>query len=66
VAFGIYGIVLFTIVHWSCDIVWLQIVSMTVFKTRHLWTPGVQKVIFGVCALVLIGFGLWFGISVFL
>ncbi|MCX6007846.1 MAG: LysE family transporter [Chloroflexi bacterium] len=66
VAFGIYGIVLFAIVHWSCDIVWLQILSMTVFKTRHLWTPGVQKVIFGICALVLIGFGLWFGISVFL
>lgn len=66
VAFGILGIVLFTIVHWSCDIVWSQIVSMTVFKTRHLWTPAVQKVIFGICALVLIGFGLWFGISVFL
>ena len=66
VAFGIYGIVLFAIVHWSCDIVWSQIVSMTVFKTRHLWTPGVQKVIFGICALVLVGFGLWFGISVFL
>jgi len=66
VAFGIYGIVLFAIVHWSCDIVWSQVVSMTVFKTRHLWTPGVQKVIFGICALVLIGFGIWFGISVFL
>ncbi|MBN1376267.1 MAG: LysE family transporter [Dehalococcoidia bacterium] len=65
VTFGIYGIVLFTIVHWSCDIAWSEIVSMTVFKTRHLWTPGVQKVIFGICALVLIGFGLWFGISVF-
>jgi threonine/homoserine/homoserine lactone efflux protein len=66
VVFGIYGIVLFTIVHWLCDIVWLQIVSITVFKTRHLWTPGVQKVVFGICALVLIGFGIWFGISVFL
>ena len=66
VAFGIYGIVLFAIVHWSCDIIWSQVVSMTVFKTRHLWTAAVQKVIFGICALVLIGFGLWFGISVFL
>jgi threonine/homoserine/homoserine lactone efflux protein len=66
VAFGILGIVLFAIVHWSCDIVWSQVVSMTVFRTRHLWTPAVQKVIFGICALVLIGFGIWFGISVFL
>jgi threonine/homoserine/homoserine lactone efflux protein len=65
VAFGIYGIVLFAVVHWSCDIVWSQVVSMTVFKTRHLWTPAVQKTVFGICALVLVGFGLWFGISVF-
>ncbi|MGA2367331.1 MAG: LysE family transporter [Dehalococcoidia bacterium] len=66
VAFGIYGLVLFTLVHLSCDIVWEQIVSMTVFRTRHLWTPGVQKVVFGICALVLVGFGIWFGVSVFL
>lgn len=66
VYFGIFGVVLFTIVHWLCDIVWLEVVSMTVFKTRHLWTPHVQKVVFGICALVLIGFGLWYGISVFL
>jgi len=66
VAFGIYGIVLFAIVHWSCDIVWSQVVSMTVFKTRHLWTPGVQKAVFGICALALVGFGIWFGVSVFL
>ncbi|RPJ60831.1 MAG: hypothetical protein EHM12_05865 [Dehalococcoidia bacterium] len=66
VAFGVLGIVLFVIVHWSCDIAWSEIVSVTVFKTKHLWTPGVQKVIFGICALVLIGFGIWFGISVFL
>ena len=66
VTFGIYGLVLFTLVHLSCDIVWEQIVSMTVFKTRHLWTPGVQKVVFGICALVLVGFGIWFGVSVFI
>jgi hypothetical protein len=39
---------------------------MTVFCTRHLWTPHVQKVVFGICALVLIGFGVWYGVSVFL
>ncbi len=66
VAFGIYGLVLFTVVHLACDIVWGQIVSMTVFRTRHLWTPAVQRGVFGVCALVLVGFGIWFGVSVFL
>jgi len=65
VVFGIYGLVLFTLVHLACDIAWDQVVSVTVFKTRHLWTPGVQKIVFGICALVLIGFGIWFGVSAF-
>jgi threonine/homoserine/homoserine lactone efflux protein len=63
--FGIYGLIIFAIVHWLCDLFWEQLVSFTVFKTRHLWTPKVQKVVFGICALVLIGFGIWFCISVF-
>lgn len=65
-AFGIYGLALFTIVHLTCDIAWEQVVSMTVFRTRHLWTPGVQKTVFSVCAAVLIGFGVLYGVSVFL
>ena len=66
VTFGIYGLVLFTIVHLTCDIAWDQVVSVTVFRTRHLWTPGVQKIIFSICASVLIGFGILYGVSVFL
>jgi len=66
VTFGIMGLVLFTVVHLACDITWDQIVSMTVFRTRHLWTPKVQKIVFSICALVLIGFGLWYGSSVFI
>jgi threonine/homoserine/homoserine lactone efflux protein len=63
--FGIWGLIIFVIVHWLCDLFWEQLVSFTVFKTRHLWTPKVQKVVFGICALVLIGFGIWFCVSVF-
>ncbi len=66
VTFGIYGLVLFTIVHLACDIAWDQVVSMTVFRTRHLWTPKVQKIVFSICAVVLIGFGVLYGVSVFL
>jgi threonine/homoserine/homoserine lactone efflux protein len=66
VAFGIYGLLLFTIVHLACDIAWEQVVSMTVFRTRHLWTPGVQKTVFSICAAVLIGFGVLYAVSVFL
>ncbi len=66
VTFGIMGMVLFTIVHLACDITWDQIVSMTVYRTRHLWTPRVQKIVFSICAAVLIGFGIWYAVSVFL
>ncbi len=66
VAFGMLGLLLFTIVHLACDITWDQIVSMTVFRTRHLWTPRAQKIVFSICAVVLIGFGIWYAVSVFL
>jgi threonine/homoserine/homoserine lactone efflux protein len=63
--FGIWGLVIFAVVHWSCDLVWEQIVSMSVFRTRHLWTRKVQLIVFGICALALVGFGVWFCVSVF-
>jgi len=63
--FGVWGLLLFAVVHWSCDLVWEQFVSMSVFKTRHLWTQKVQRIVFGICALALVGFGVWFCFSVF-
>jgi len=63
--FGIWGLVVFAVVHWSCDLVWEQFISMSVFRTKHLWTQKVQRIVFGVCALVLVGFGIWFCVSVF-
>jgi threonine/homoserine/homoserine lactone efflux protein len=64
--FGIAGLIVFVLVHWLCDIGWEQFVSVTVFKTKHLWTARTQMIVFGVCAAILIGFGIWFCISVFL
>ena len=61
--FGLYGLITFAVIHWLCDLVWEQIVSMTVFKTKHLWTQRAQHIVFSICALVLIGFGIWFCIS---
>ena len=65
IEFGIAGFVIFVIVHWLCDLVWEQIVSMTVFKTKRFWTPKIQKIIFAACAVALIGFGIWFCLSIF-
>ena len=61
--FGITGLVLFTIVHWLCDLVWLSLVSVTVYRTRSLWGRKFQEGLFIACSLLLIGFGSWFMIS---
>ena len=63
--FGIWGLIIFAVVHWSCDLVWEQCVSMSVFRTKHLWTKRVQQIVFGICALALVGFGVYFCVSVF-
>lgn len=65
-SFGLMGMLIFIVLHLACDIGWDQFLSVTVFKTKHLWTPHVQKAIFWICALILIGFGIYFGVSVFL
>jgi threonine/homoserine/homoserine lactone efflux protein len=64
--FGIWGLIAFGVVHWSCDLAWQQIVSVSVFRTKHLWTQKVQRIVFGICALALVGFGVWFCVSVFI
>lgn len=61
--FGVTGIVLLGVVHWPCDLVWSEFLSMGTFKSRKWWTGKVQRIVFGVCALVLLGFGAWFVFS---
>jgi len=58
--FGLTGLVVFIVVHWLCDLVWLSFVSATVYKTHSLWGHRVQEWLFIACALLLVGFGGWF------
>ena len=58
--FGNTGILAMGATHWLCDLGWLFLISWVVFKSKHLWTPSVQRWIFGLCALLLGGFGAWF------
>jgi len=60
IAFGIIGFVLLMIVHWSCDLIWYSLVSLTVHRTNHLWGSRLHEIIFIVCGLLLLGFGIWF------
>ena len=61
--FGTTGIIAFAVTHWSCDLVWMTLVSVLVYKTRALWGRKVQEGIFIICSLALVGFGGWFLVS---
>ena len=63
--FGLVGILSFALVHWCCDLVWCEFLSVGTFKSRRWWTQKVRKIVFSCCAFVLIGFGVWFCLSVF-
>ena len=61
--FGAIVVVIFAVVHWSCDLGWYYLTTYTVFKTKHLWTPTVHDVVFGVCGVLMVVFGVYFMIG---
>ena len=61
--FGTTGLIVFILVHWLCDLIWLSLVSLLVHRTQTLWGRKVQEGIFIICSLLLIGFGGWFLVS---
>jgi threonine/homoserine/homoserine lactone efflux protein len=56
-AVGSWGLGLFIIVHWLCDLVWLSLVSVTIYKTHTFWGPRLQEWIFIVLSIALVYFG---------
>ena len=61
--FGTAGLILFTVVHWLCDLFWLSFVSNLVYRTHSLWGRKVQGALFISGSLLLVGFGAWYLIS---
>jgi len=61
--FGTIGLIVFIIVHWLCDLVWLSLISILIYRTHTLWGRKFQEWLFIACSLLLIGFGAWFLIS---
>jgi len=57
---GIWGLPIFILVHWMCDLVWLTFVSFTIFKTHKFWAQKYQEYIFILLAILLAYFGLQF------
>lgn len=61
--FGIGGLIVFIIVHWLCDLLWLSLVSVVVYKTHSLWGRKLQEWVFIASSMLLVGFGIWFVVS---
>jgi threonine/homoserine/homoserine lactone efflux protein len=57
---GIWAFVLFAVVHWLCDFIWLNILSFASFKGTGLFGPRGQKIVLLVCGVALVFFGLFF------
>ncbi len=61
--FGLSGMVIFSLAHWSCDLIWLSFVSILVYRTHALWGQRVQEWLLIACSLLLVGFGGYFMLS---
>ena len=60
VRLGVWAFVLFAIVHWLCDLIWLEALSWASFKGSVLLSGRRQRIVMLVCAIALFGFGLLF------
>ena len=57
---GLYAFVLFAIVHWFVDLIWVTALSLTSFHGTTLLGPKVQQIVLKICAAAMLLFGLFF------
>ena len=60
IEFGILGLVLLLFVHWFCDLFWYQFLSWLSFQGGRFFGRKLQMVVFIICGLAMLYFGLWF------
>jgi len=58
--FGAAALVAFGIVHWLCDLVWLEVLAQAGYHGTRVFGPRSQRIVSAVCGVVLLGFGLKF------
>ncbi len=61
--YGLFGLIIFALTHWMCDLTWDLLISKIVYKSKRFCNEKIYEVIFTFCALILFSFGLWFIIS---
>ncbi len=57
---GIFALVLFALVHWLCDFVWLGALSWASFAGSELLGPGKLRLVLTICALAMFFFAVKF------
>jgi len=57
VELGVIAFALFAIIHWLCDLVWLEALSLASHKGSELLGGRVQQVVLAVCGVALLAFG---------
>ena len=55
--FGFLALGLFAMLHWMCDLGWLEVLSIAGFKGSQAFGSRSQKAISAICALMFLGFG---------
>jgi len=63
---GIWAFALFALVHWSVDLIWLQLLSWASFHGSAIFKERTQKIVLLFCALALLAFGIYFIIAAFM
>ncbi|MFU8796292.1 MAG: LysE family transporter [Dehalococcoidia bacterium] len=64
--FGHRGVLLLMLVHVPLDVIWNEFLSVGTYESRRWWTPRTQRIVFSVCSIAMIGFGVWFVANAFL
>ncbi len=57
---GAWAFVIFAVMHWSLDLIWLSILSWSSFKGSRVFSLGTQKVVIMFCAVIMFLFGVKF------
>jgi len=57
---GVWAFVVFAVVHWLCDFIWLGALSWASFKGSELFGRRTLQVVLLICSMALVVFGLMF------
>ena len=57
---GMLAFAIFALVHWLCDLVWLEVLSLAGHKGSKVLSQRTQRIVLGICSFVLLVFGILF------